>query len=213
MTDFEDRKEYAKGQLDESSVAEVGQFLRGWLEEAKTSDPADYNAMTLSTRGLDGLPNARIVLLRSVEEVAGGPAMTFYTNYESEKGRELDAHPHAAATFFWRELERQLRVRGRVVRMSPEDSDRYFASRPRDSRIGAWASDQSRDIDDRSALESSWRHFDSKYPGDVPRPPHWGGFLLLVDGIEFWQGRPGRMHDRLLAKREAGKWSVRRLQP
>ena len=133
MGTFEDRKVYAKGHLDESALGDVPAALKGWLEAARASDPADYNAMTLSTIGLDGHPNARVVLLRSLEVVEGEPAVAFYTNYESAKGRELDAHPHAAATFFWRELERQMRIRGRVVRMSEADSDRYFASRPRES--------------------------------------------------------------------------------
>ncbi len=213
MSEFEDRKEYGKGQLDASGMADVGQFLKLWLQEAKASDPADYNAMTLSTVGLDGHPNARVVLLRSVEETKEDLALTFYTNYESGKGQELEAHPHAAVTFFWRELERQLRVRGSVRRMSASDSDRYFASRPRDSRIGAWASDQSRDVEDRFALEAAWKHYDALYPEAVPRPPHWGGFLLVVEAIEFWQGRPGRMHDRIVGLRDGAEWRLRRLQP
>ena len=213
MGTFEDRKVYAKGHLDESALGDVPAALKGWLEAARTSDPTDYNAMTLSTIGLDGHPNARVVLLRSLEELEGEHAVAFYTNYESEKGRELDAHPNAAATFFWRELERQLRIRGRVVRMSEADSDRYFASRPRESRIGAWASNQSIDTTGRTEMEAAWASFDEKFGSDIPRPPHWGGYLLMVDAIEFWQGRPGRMHDRLVATRDGGSWEVRRLQP
>lgn len=213
MSGFEDRKEYAKGQLSEAALKDVRGALEGWFTDAKESDPQDYNAMTLSTVGLNGHPNARVVLLRSIEEVAGTPAISFYTNYESEKGQELTAHPHAAATFFWRELERQLRVKGRIVRMTEEDSDRYFASRPRESRIGAWASDQSRPVSNRQEMESAWADFDQKYPEDVPRPPHWGGFLLVAEQIEFWQGRPGRMHDRIEARKADGGWDIRRLQP
>ncbi|MBL6619449.1 MAG: pyridoxamine 5'-phosphate oxidase [Flavobacteriales bacterium] len=213
MSGFEDRKEYAKGQLTAETLQDVDNALRRWLTEAKQSDPQDYNAMTLSTVGLNGHPNARVVLLRSVEEVEGAPAIAFYTNYQSEKGQELTAHPHAAATLFWKELERQLRIKGRVTRMSEAASDRYFASRPRESQIGAWASEQSRPVSDRKDMESAWAAFDRKHPDVVPRPSHWGGFLLVAEQIEFWQGRPGRMHDRLEARKLPEGWDIRRLQP
>ncbi|MCH1582833.1 MAG: pyridoxamine 5'-phosphate oxidase [Flavobacteriales bacterium] len=213
MTAFDDRKVYAKGSLDDAEGFDVLQLLTLWLEEAKASDPDDYNAMTLSTVGSDGHPNARIVLLRAVQSNDAGDALTFYTNYQSAKGRELLAHPHAAATFFWRDLERQLRVRGRVEQMPEADSDRYFESRPRASQIGAWASSQSEEVEGRSALENAYAAFEDKFEGAVPRPPHWGGFLLHIEEIEFWQGRPGRMHDRLVARKSGHGWTRRRLQP
>ena len=213
MSGFEDRKEYTKGTLDAGFLADVDQALRQWLEEAKQVDPNDYNAMTLSTVGHDGHPNARVVLLRSLEAVNGVLAMAFYTNYHSEKGRELDAHPFAAATFFWRDLERQLRIRGRVVKMGEAESDRYFASRPRESKVGAWASNQSQPSSGRAEMEATWSEYDARFQNEIPRPPHWGGFLLCIGSVEFWQGRPGRMHDRLEARMEQGEWVIRRLQP
>ena len=213
MTDFEDRKAYDKGSLKDLDHGDIIGLLKQWLQEAKDSDPADYNAMTLSTVGDDGHPNARIVLLRSLEESKGEWSVAFYTNYQSTKGQELSAHPHAAATFFWSALERQLRIRGRVVQMSPAHSDRYFASRPRESQIGAWASAQSQKVEGREALQSAWDDQSKAHPETVPRPPHWGGFLLHIEQIEFWQGRPGRMHDRISAQRQNEGWDISRLQP
>ncbi len=213
MTDFEDRKAYAKGSLQDLDNADIIGLLTQWLEEAKASDPDDYNAMTLSTVGGDGHPNARIVLLRSLEHTESGWAVAFYTNYQSVKGQELSAHPHAAATFFWSAIERQLRVRGPVTQMTPEDSDRYFASRPRESQIGAWASSQSQEVADRKALEASWEAQNNVHSQNVPRPPHWGGYLLHIQQVEFWQGRTGRMHDRISAERTGPEWRISRLQP
>lgn len=213
MTEFEDRKSYDRGNLEDFDHADIIGLLRRWLQEAKASDPSDYNAMTLSTVGRDGHPNARIVLLRSLEQTEGGWSVAFYTNYQSAKGQELLAHPHAAATFFWKALERQLRIRGRVVQMSGADSDRYFASRPRESQIGAWASAQSEQVKDREALQASWDEQNNAHGQTVPRPQHWGGFLLHIQEVEFWQGRPGRMHDRISAELQQGAWSIRRLQP
>lgn len=213
MTEFEDRKSYDRGNLEDFDHADIIGLLRRWLQEAKASDPSDYNAMTLSTVGRDGHPNARIVLLRSLEQTEGGWSVAFYTNYHSAKGQELLAHPHAAATFFWKALERQLRIRGRVVQMSGADSDRYFASRPRESQIGAWASAQSEQVKDREALQASWDEQNNAHGQTVPRPQHWGGFLLHIQELEFWQGRPGRMHDRISAELQQGAWSIRRLQP
>lgn len=213
MTDFEDRKSYAKGSLQDLEHADIMGFLKGWLEEAKAADPDDYNAMTLSTVGRDGHPNARIVLLRSLEQTETGWAVAFYTNYQSEKGLELSEHPFAAATFFWSALERQLRIRGRVDKMSPAESDRYFASRPRESQIGAWASEQSQEVQGRKELQAAWDEQNKRHSGEVPRPAHWGGFLLSIGHIEFWQGRPGRMHDRICATHNDGAWDIARLQP
>lgn len=210
MSQYDDRKDYAKGALDEGGF-QPEQALRLWLDEAKAADPTDYNAMTLSTLGEDGHPDARIVLLRHLEETP--LAIHFYTNYRSAKGRQLMAHPHASATFFWRELERQLRIRGRVEPLPEAVSDAYFSSRPRASQLGAWASEQSEPISGRDALEQQRQSVEGEHPGDVARPPHWGGFRLHVDELEFWQGRPGRLHDRLLCRRDSGAWTVGRLQP
>lgn len=212
MGDYEDRKDYAKGALDQAPE-HPEQWLQGWLDAAREADPEDYNAMTLSSIGADGHPDARIVLLRDLTWIDGIPALSFYTNYRSEKGQQVEAHPHAAATFFWPALERQLRVRGRVVRLSEAESDRYFASRPRASRIGAWASQQSEAVAHRAALEEARSEVESRFPGEVPRPPHWGGYRIEAAEIEFWQGRPGRLHDRFRFTRVGGNWSARRLQP
>ena len=210
MGQFEDRKDYAKGRLI-GNIDEPSKLLFEWLEAAKAADPEDYNAMTLSTLGVDGHPCARIVLLREVQDEGG--SLVFYTNYHSSKGRELDAHPHAAVTFFWRELERQLRVRGRIERLDENESDRYFQSRPRASQIGAWTSDQSQALNDRSDLESKRMEVESRFPDDVPRPPHWGGYRLLIERLEFWQGRTGRLHDRVCFEKSKDSWGVQRLQP
>ena len=212
MGDYEDRKDYEKGTLDQAPASPEA-WLQNWLDAARQADPEDYNAMTLSSIGADGHPDARIVLLRDLTWDDGVPALSFYTNYRSEKGRQLTAHPHAAVTFFWRELERQLRVRGQVEPLSPAESDRYFESRPRASRIGAWASEQSTAVEDRAALEQARQDMEARFPGDVPRPPHWGGYRLIASEVEFWQGRPGRLHDRFRFTREAGEWKVARLQP
>lgn len=210
MSQYDDRKDYAKGALNESGF-HPEHTLRQWLDEAKAADPTDYNAMTLSTLGEDGHPDARIVLLRHVEEAP--LALHFYTNYRSAKGRQLVAHPHASVTFFWRELERQLRVRGRVERLPESVSDAYFASRPRASQLGAWASEQSQTISSRDALEQQRQSVEGNHPGEVLRPAHWGGFRVHAEELEFWQGRPGRLHDRLSCHWESGAWRIGRLQP
>lgn len=210
MGQFEDRKVYAKGELGDAPE-HPAVWLKSWLEEAKAADPEDYNAMTLSTVGLDGHPDARMVLLREVEWDAHG--FVFYTNYRSEKGQQLSAHPHASLTFFWPQLERQLRVRGRVETLPEEQSDRYFLSRPRASRVGAWASEQSQSVLDRAALELARERVEKEHPGEVPRPPHWGGYRLMASALEFWQGRPGRLHDRFRYERVGEDWVKSRLQP
>ena len=210
MGDYEDRKEYATGSLQGGDES-MADRLTAWLEAARDADPEDYNAMTLSTVDAEGHPDARIVLLRDVDREGSG--FLFYTNYRSAKGKQLADHPSAALTFFWPALERQLRIRGTVERLSAEESDRYFNSRPRPSRIGAWASQQSEFVADRSALEAARAEVEARFPGDVPRPPHWGGYRLVADAIEFWQGRPGRLHDRIRCKRQGESWIQERLQP
>ena len=165
--------------------------------------------MTVATVGADGRPSTRIVLIKEFDE----RGLVWYTNYESRKGRELSAHPQAALQFHWVELERVVRIEGRVERVSEAESDAYFASRPLTSRIGAWASEQSRVIPSRTTLVARAAEFGLKFGLQPPRPPHWGGFRLVPDRWEFWQGRPSRLHDRLVYRLEDGAWRRERLAP
>ncbi|VWC48746.1 pyridoxine/pyridoxamine 5'-phosphate oxidase [Burkholderia lata] len=214
MTTLADlRINYSRASLDEADVAHdpFAQFDR-WFKEALAAKLPEPNTMTLATVGDDGRPSARIVLIKGVDE----RGFVFFTNYESRKGRDLAAHPQAALLFYWIELERQVRIEGRIEKTSAEESDRYFASRPLGSRIGAWASDQSAVIDSRATLEAQERAVSERYGDNPPRPPHWGGYRLVPDSIEFWQGRPSRLHDRLLYTRDADTspgWSISRLSP
>ena len=172
--------------------------------------PADVNAMTLATVDRDGRPSARTVLLKG----ADGRGFIFFTNYDSRKGRELTTNPNAALTFYWPELERQVCVAGTVHRLPLEESEAYFKSRPRGSRLGAWASNQSSPVENRAALEQKWREFEAKFPENIPLPPNWGGFVLSPERIEFWQGRLSRLHDRFVYTRQAeGAWRIERLSP
>lgn len=183
-----------------------------WFDDANAAGLPQVNAMTLATATADGRPSARIVLLKGVD----GRGFEFFTNYDSRKGGELIANPHAALAFVWIPLERQVRVVGEVVRLEPAESDAYFATRPRGSQIGAWASLQSQPLADRAALEARWAELERRYAGgDVPRPPHWGGFRVVPREIEFWQGQPNRLHDRFAYTRAAAgePWSRARLQP
>ncbi|OXJ17810.1 pyridoxamine 5'-phosphate oxidase [Burkholderia sp. AU6039] len=214
MTTLADlRINYSRASLDEADVAHdpFAQFDR-WFKEALAAKLPEPNTMTLATVGADGRPSARIVLIKGVDE----RGFVFFTNYESRKGRDLAAHPEAALLFYWIELERQVRIEGRIEKTSAEESDRYFASRPLGSRIGAWASQQSAVIDSRATLEAQEKAISERYGDNPPRPPHWGGYRLVPDSIEFWQGRPSRLHDRLLYTRDAGTstgWSISRLSP
>ena len=205
------RREYHRATLNETGVdaSPVVQFER-WLAEAVKAEVPEPTAMSLATVGDGGRPAARIVLLKDV----GAEGFLFFTNYDSRKGRELAAHPYAALLFHWVELERQVRIEGEVSRASITDSDAYFASRPPLSRIGAWASPQSDPIPDREWLENRLAEMDASYGDEVPRPPHWGGFRLVPDAIEFWEGRPNRLHDREAFLPSAdGGWDAQRLSP
>lgn len=207
------RREYHLAALNETDVdaSPVTQFER-WLAEAVKAGVPEPTAMTLATVGEDGRPAARIVLLKGIE--AGG--LLFFTNYQSRKGRELAAHPHAALLFHWVELERQVRIEGKVSKAPLAESDAYFASRPRSSRIGAWASPQSKEILDRAWLEREFLAAQERFaadPDSIPRPPHWGGYRLLPSVFEFWQGRQSRLHDRIRYRLEDEHWRIERLAP
>jgi pyridoxamine 5'-phosphate oxidase len=192
-------------------------LFESWLAEAAASEPNDPNGMALATVDAAGLPNVRMVLLKGVD----GPqhparGFVFYTNLESAKGRELAASPRAALLFHWKSLRRQVRARGPVTPVTPEEADQYFATRPRLSRIGAWASDQSRPLESRFALEKKVAEYTAKFGiGDIPRPPHWSGFRLTPVEIELWRDRPFRLHDRVVFRRaEAARpWTKTRLYP
>jgi pyridoxamine 5'-phosphate oxidase len=204
------RRDYAREALDETAIdAQPIALFKRWLEEAVAAQVPEPNAMTLATVA-DGRPRSRIVLLKGVDD----SGFRFYTNYDSAKGREIAKHPFAALQFHWVELERQVRIEGRVERVDAADSDAYFASRPVKSRIGAWASPQSDVLLDRESLEARFADTEHRFGDEVPRPPHWGGYRVLPDLVEFWQGRRSRLHDRLRYRRaDASAWLIERLAP
>jgi pyridoxamine 5'-phosphate oxidase len=204
------RKDYSLKTLDESSVQPdpIGQFLE-WLNEALTAQVLEPTAMNLSTVDARGRPAGRIMLLKGADP----QGFVFYTNYGSRKGRDLAAHPFAALTFLWKELERQVRVEGNVEKVPAADSDAYFVTRPLGSRIGALASPQSEPIESRAWLEKRWSDLEELHGLQPPRPAHWGGYRVVPEAIEFWQGRPSRLHDRIQYTREADTWRIRRLAP
>lgn len=204
------RKEYTRERFDESD-ADPDPFVqfKRWFDEALKAELPEPNAMTLATASPGGVPSARIVLLK---EVSGG-GFVFYTNYESRKGQELAANPNAALLFHWVELERQVRIEGRVSKVTPDESDAYYRIRPLGSRIGAWASPQSAVLANRQELESKVADATQRLGDDPPRPPHWGGYRLVPTALEFWQGRESRLHDRLAYAPAGGGWAVRRLSP
>lgn len=205
------RTDYKRGVLDEAhaDADPIRQFSR-WWDEALASEVIEPNAATLATASADGRPRARIVLLKGMDE----KGFVFFTNYNSPKGQQLAANPRASLLFFWPELERQLRIDGSVGKVSEAESDQYFASRPLPSRIGAWASPQSQPIPSKAWLMAKAAEMGLRHGLNPPRPPHWGGYRLAPDVVEFWQGRPSRLHDRLQYTREAdGRWRRERLSP
>jgi pyridoxamine 5'-phosphate oxidase len=199
--------------LDRADLADdpIEQWWR-WYRAAEETGVEEPNAMSVATLHNDGGPDARLVLARGVDQ----RGFAFFTNYRSTKGRQLAERPLASATFAWLELHRQVRLRGPVERVSQEEADAYFAGRPRESRIGAWASPQSEVLPDRAALDARVAEVEARFPDDVvPRPPHWGGFRIVPLELEFWQGRPSRLHDRFRYRRESpeGLWVIERLAP
>lgn len=210
LADF--RRIYSKGQLLEAEIPDNPlNLFRDWFEQMeKIKDLVEVNAMTISTIGLDGFPKNRVVLLKEF----GAEGFTFFTNYNSEKGKALAANQHICLSFFWAELERQVIIKGKAEKCSEERSAKYFQSRPRGSQIGAWASNQSREIASREVLEKSVRELETRFEDkDIPKPDFWGGYLVRPVSIEFWQGRPNRLHDRILYTKDNGRWLTKRLAP
>jgi pyridoxamine 5'-phosphate oxidase len=205
------RVDYMRAGLREEDVLPdpIAQVER-WVGDAVAAGALEANAMTLATASLDGAPHARIVLLKGID----ARGLTFFTNYESAKGDELAANPRAALVLFWGELQRQVRVEGGLARVARDESEAYFAKRPRGSQLGAWASHQSRRVDARAALDASLADAEARFAGrDVPCPPHWGGYRVTPVLIELWQGRENRMHDRLRYTRDGATWRIERLAP
>lgn len=211
MSDLADlRKSYERAELDESaSLADPLAQFELWLQQAISSELPEPNAMTLATVGADGRPSTRVVLIKGCD----ARGIVWFTNYHSRKGRELAEHPQAALQFHWVELERVVRIEGQVEKVDAAESDAYFASRPLDSRIGAWASPQSEVIPSRSVLVTNAAKYGAQYLLNPPRPPHWGGYRLVPDRWEFWQGRRSRLHDRLRYRLEEQRWIRERLAP
>jgi pyridoxamine 5'-phosphate oxidase len=210
LSQFEAWFRDAAGEQSQSRWRKIGIALYKLWSAVCNHRPADINAMTLATADKNGKSSARTVLLKSVD----GRGFIFFTNYDSRKGRELADNPSAALAFFWPELERQVCVAGTVTKLPVAESEAYFKSRPRGSRLAAWASEQSAAVPDRATLEAKWRELEKKFPDEIPLPPNWGGFILRPERIEFWQGRPSRLHDRFsYARQPDNSWKLERLAP
>lgn len=205
------REDYQMGSLVENQLPERPlELFQEWLNEWKSTGVKDHNAMLLTTVKENNNPSSRIVLLKGISK----EGMEFFTNYDSDKGKQMENNPNVALTFYWPELEKQVRVEGIVEKLSPEESDSYFRVRPRASKIGAWVSPQSKTIENREFLEQRVFHFEKKFEGkEVPRPENWGGYRVKPSFYEFWQGRSSRLHDRITYNREAPNWTLERLAP
>lgn len=205
------RKDYTLLSLNEDEVeaSPFDQFEK-WWKEAEQSQILEYNAMTLATTGEDGMPEARTVLLKAFDE----KGFVFFTNYNSAKSKQLEFNHQSCLLFFWKELERQVRINGRTEKISMKESIDYFDSRPEGSKIGAWASPQSMVVAGKAWLKETFEYYAERFKhGQIPKPPHWGGYRVIPDKIEFWQGRPSRMHDRILYTKQDGLWKKERLAP
>ena len=206
------RREYTQAGLCEQDLQpDPQEQFRRWIQDAIDGELTEPNAAVLATVDEQGQPSTRVVLVKGVDE----RGFSFFTNYESRKGRELMENPHAASVLYWAELERQVRITGTVTKAPAEESEKYFKSRPRGHKLGAWVSSQSEVIANREVLESRLARMEAQYPGEeIPLPPHWGGYFLAPDDIEFWQGRPDRLHDRFRYARQSDKsWLIERLAP
>ena len=204
-----DHHNFDKGKLSDHFGDNPLDLFKRWYKEAFDSTQAEPHAMSLSTVSAEGKPSSRIVYLKELAE----DGFVFYTNYKSEKGRDLESNPNACILFFWNVLEREVRIEGTATKVSAALSDEYFATRPRGSQLGAWASYQSEVLEDRDELENRIVELAKKYPNEVPRPPHWGGFVIEPQKVEFWQGRPSRLHDRIVYEKNEDSWTIYRKNP
>lgn len=206
------RRVYSKGELLESEIpGDPIELFRDWFEEMEEiKNTIEVNAMTVSTIGLNGFPRSRVLLLKEFSDVG----FVFYTNYQSDKGKALEINPNICLSFFWHETERQVIIQGKAEKFPEENAVEYFNSRPRGSQLGAWASNQSREIASREILEKCLRELETEYKDkEIPKPPYWGGYLVRPLNFEFWQGRPNRLHDRIFFEKDGNNWKIKRLAP